>query len=352
MADRCPTFQGIWAAAREHFALFQLAARPGDLPEGFSDRRGGHFAWAYRIGEVGIVAPDLRSERSREPVLGDAGRRAFPAALASMADCRQLLLVSTVPLVQPASDPARAAASTRCQATRAGRTIWSISGRARRAGREGVGGTCSACWSTSRPGTGVCRVTSLSGEIHLGALGVIQSGATEIYQLTSSGIVHPPPSARGRRRGWSGSARGPTRLAAPTSTARLLPLPGPGRRFLRARNWLELELPGGDALTATWHSEGPSGASRLSLGQPAADTVTPLRGRFLTEPLSVRQLLRRYLRGLAQGVTRPQAGENLSRQRNNSGPGSFARRRKWFRAAGLRSPSQTFPAAETLNGRG
>jgi hypothetical protein len=39
------------------------------------------------------------------------------------------------------------------------------------------------------------RVTSVSGEIRLGALGVIASGATEIYQLTSSGIVHPPPSA-------------------------------------------------------------------------------------------------------------------------------------------------------------
>ena len=51
-------FQGLWSAAREHFALFQLAAHAYDLSEGFTDRRGKQFAWAYRLGEIGIVAPD------------------------------------------------------------------------------------------------------------------------------------------------------------------------------------------------------------------------------------------------------------------------------------------------------
>ena len=54
---------------------------------------------------------------------------------------------------------------------------------------------------------------------------------------------------------------------APDLTARLLPLPGHGRRFLRARNWLELEVSPGDGLTATWHSEvdGERPAARLSI---------------------------------------------------------------------------------------
>ena len=39
------------------------------------------------------------------------------------------------------------------------------------------------------------RVTSLSGEIHLGALGLVERGATTLHELTSSGIVNPPPSA-------------------------------------------------------------------------------------------------------------------------------------------------------------
>jgi PhoD related phosphatase len=263
--QRCPTFQGIWAAAREHFALFQLAARRDDLPEGFSDRRGRHFAWAYRIGEVGLVAPDLRSERSRERVLGDTGRHAFAAALASMTDCRQVLLVSSMPLVNPHLTLLEHGFNVM-----PGHQTWQD---------DLVDQWPSAAhWSEWQDllrtlvdfsaRTGV-RVTSLSGEIHLGALGVIQSGATEIYQLTSSGIVHPPPSpAVTTALEWIGART--TRLA-PDLTVRLLPLPGSGRRFLRARNWLELELPGGDALTATWHSEGPTPASRLAIGQRAND---------------------------------------------------------------------------------
>ena len=63
---------------------------------------------------------------------------------------------------------------------------------------------------------------------------------------------------------WVGA--GATRLA-PDFTVRLLPLPGLGRRFLRARNWLEVELPAGnDGLHATWHGEDPSPAIRLSIG--------------------------------------------------------------------------------------
>ncbi|HET7413810.1 MAG TPA: alkaline phosphatase D family protein, partial [Pararhizobium sp.] len=59
--EQCDVFQGIYAAAREHFSLFQLAAKPDDLPDGFSDPHGGQFGWAYRIGDIGILAPDLRS---------------------------------------------------------------------------------------------------------------------------------------------------------------------------------------------------------------------------------------------------------------------------------------------------
>jgi hypothetical protein len=51
---------------------------------------------------------------------------------------------------------------------------------------------------------------------------------------------------------------------APDLSARLLPLPGLGRRFLPARNWLELEL-AGPTLAATWHGEGVA-PIELSLG--------------------------------------------------------------------------------------
>jgi hypothetical protein len=257
--QQCPVFQGMWTAARENFALFQLGARPDDLPEGFADRRGGQFGWAYRIGDVGIVAPDLRSERTRARVMGDAGWSSLSAALARMADCRHVLLLSSMPLVT-------------CDLRLLERLFNFLPGHqtwqddlvdqwpSRAHGAE---------WTrllrelvAFSAATGAC-VTSLSGEVHLGALGLIEGRGTRIYQLISSGIVHPPPTAKAVRvLEWIG-ARNTT--LAPDLTARLLPLPGHGRRFLRARNWLELELSAASGLRATWHSEGDGPDAHLSI---------------------------------------------------------------------------------------
>jgi PhoD related phosphatase len=267
--QECPTFRGIWAAARENFALFQLASLPDDLPEGFSDRRGGHFAFAYRIGEIGILAPDLRSERSRERVMGEAGWRAFRALLESMADCQEVLLLLSMPLVTP-----RLGALERFFDLVPGHQTW----------QDDLVDQwpSNAHWDEWRrflheltrfsARTGA-RITSLSGEIHLGALGLIESGRTRIYQLTSSGIAHPPPPAwivRGLEWISSGTLR-----PADDLKVELLPLPGLGRRFLRRRNWLELDLPPQEAPIATWHGEGGV-TSRLTLA--AAGAASPCAG--------------------------------------------------------------------------
>jgi hypothetical protein len=255
----CPVLQGIWSAAREHFALFQLAARPDDLPRGFEARNGDHFGWVHRVGEIGVVAPDLRSERNRRRVMGEAGWRAFTTALESLAGCQHLLLISTVPLVN-----AHLTSLERLFAIIPGHQSWQD---------DLVDQWVSlAHWDewarlldvllnfSARTGT---RVTSLSGEIHLGALGVIEGVGARIHQLTSSGIVHPPPDPMASRvLEWSSIRE--LRVASDI-TARLLPLPGSNRRYLRARNWLELNVAAGEDLLATWHTEGVDHPIQLSI---------------------------------------------------------------------------------------
>jgi hypothetical protein len=51
----------------------------------------------------------------------------------------------------------------------------------------------------------------------------------------------------------------------PDITARLLPLPGSNRRYLRARNWLELNVDASGDLLATWHAEGMKRPIQLSI---------------------------------------------------------------------------------------
>ena len=90
---------------------------------------------------------------------------------------------------------------------------------------------------------------------------MIESGTTEIHQLTSSGIVHPPPSALAVAALERVGAK--PLQPAPDLTAKLLPLPGLDRRFLRARNWLEIEFTAASDLAATWHGAGAT--SRLTI---------------------------------------------------------------------------------------
>ncbi len=110
----------------------------------------------------------------------------------------------------------------------------------------------------------LCRVTIVSGDVHVGALGVIEStrgGNTGsptniINQLISSAIVHPPP---------------PTMVNIMLEklsdveqvdrgiTSELIKFPGTGKRFIRSRNWLSLALDKEDPeerIWAEWHIEG------------------------------------------------------------------------------------------------
>jgi hypothetical protein len=99
-------------------------------------------------------------------------------------------------------------------------------------------------------------------------MGLIEGGGARIPQLTSSGIVHPPPPATMVAGLEWASVR--EMRATPGLTARLLPLPGLGRRYLRARNWLALELPPGDGLHATWHCEGAPQRIAIAMRQEDA----------------------------------------------------------------------------------
>jgi hypothetical protein len=255
----CSVLQGIWSIAREHFSLFQLGSRPEDLPVGFAARAGDHFGWAYRLGETGIIAPDLRSERNRQRIMGTTGWRDFTDALESLAGCRHILLVSTVPLVNAHLTPLE-----RLFALIPGHQSWQddlIDQWVSLAHWEEWSRFLSALLSFSAR-TGA-RVTSLSGEIHLGALGAIEGRAARIHQLTSSGIVHPPPPLLVTRfLEWVSAEE---IRVAPGINAKLLPIPNSRRLYLRSRNWLELEISSGGDLKAGWHAEDADGPIQFSI---------------------------------------------------------------------------------------
>ncbi len=249
--QRCPMFQRVWSAAREQFALFQLASLPNDPPEGFGDPEGGHFGWVYDLGDMGIIAPDLRSRRTRRQVMGDEGWRWLVTALEGLGHCRHVLFVSTVPVLNINLSLLERMFAFLPQ----GRHFYQDDLRDQwrsHAHRQEWRRLVSHLLEFSlRTDT---RVTILSGEIHLGALGVVEHSGTRIFQLTSSGIVHHPPP---RLVAWIFDLLGrKSSTVTPGVRMRMLPLPGLGGRYLAARNWLSLESLEDGALRAEWHREG------------------------------------------------------------------------------------------------
>ncbi|WP_111429964.1 alkaline phosphatase D family protein [Rhodobacteraceae bacterium DSL-40] len=242
-----PLGRALFAAARDHFLIFQFAAAPGEVPEICSDRSGQSLGWRVEIPGATLLAPDLRSERRPERVMGEAGWRAFRADLASVREGR-VLLVSSVPALGPRlsiverlmkltpwmekyEDDLRDQWQSRWH-----REEWRDFLRALVAVHE-------------RPG---CRVSLLSGEIHLATRGTMKTAEGDIHQLVASGISHPaPPGAYATVLGVL-ARFGEAPL--PRHPIRLHPLPGQGGVYAAERNFLRLER-NADTWTAVWELE-------------------------------------------------------------------------------------------------
>jgi hypothetical protein len=110
-------------------------------------------------------------------------------------------------------------------------------------------------------------VTFLSGEIHLGAFGCLERGPTKMFQLISSGVVHPaPPALMAQTFNWM--ARRPRPLTDDIHV-RMLDLPHIHSRYLAARNWLSIEHLPNNSLDVQWHVEEMTEAIQVTIRGPA-----------------------------------------------------------------------------------
>ena len=95
----CPVFQGVFEIARRSFSLFQLGCAPDDLADCVWGAAVGTFTQGFRVGDLGIFAPDLRTERSQTRVMSEETWAELPGWLDRFDGCRHVLLMSSVPMV-------------------------------------------------------------------------------------------------------------------------------------------------------------------------------------------------------------------------------------------------------------
>ncbi|MDG4717973.1 alkaline phosphatase D family protein [Thalassospira aquimaris] len=255
----CPVFQGIGAIATKAFSVFQQHIAPGaNKPDVYLAPTFG-FSMGHVIGDTAILCLDMRSERTQRQVLSNPHWKQVYDWVSGLSDIKHLFVMSSIPVVYPDFN-----------------VLESLLGVV--PGQQELEDDLQDHWSSrSHKGertrmvhrlfdfqkTGM-RVTILSGDVHVAALGILQNDRMEyegktrvINQLISSAIVHPAPSKMvlfALRHLLDNDQE-----IDPGIQSRMANLPGTDVRFVGARNFLCLEPDdknGQNRYWAHWIAEG------------------------------------------------------------------------------------------------
>ena len=257
--------QAIFDVAREMALGFQHAARDGDLPPRFTDPRGLHLGWSVQTPGLRILAPDLRSERTRRQIMGPGGWAAMDAA--GPFDGRTLMM-SSVPLLGPRLSLLERVMRLHPKMLQYEddlRDQWQS--RAHRAEwRRMLGCLRDMTADPTNPHT---AITVLSGEIHLAARATMALGPDRVlHQLTASGISHRAPP-----KGWARFLNLLSRLGDAPLTGHPIRVERlPGQRGTLRRG---TQLP--DPVAARHGLDGTMGAGTIRPNRSAPDLATGTR---------------------------------------------------------------------------
>ncbi|CAO3422918.1 hypothetical protein [Azospirillum endophyticum] len=244
----------LMMATRRQVQLFQTGSVADGPPDCLWGSACGTLAQGFTMGEAGLLALDLWSDRNGRRILSERDWSVLPDWLDRFATCRHLILVSGAPLLTPAGamlDRLGGILPLRLR-SRAG-DHWSAIGR--HADRERM---VRILGDFSRRSG--CRITIVSHGLAggAGARGVLRGGGLEMWQLYAPHFTfteHPG--------GWL------SRLTEPLATRPDQPLPAyrfemppfaeDGRRLLHGPGWISCSFDAKGQLHARWRLPGDGG---------------------------------------------------------------------------------------------
>jgi PhoD related phosphatase len=263
----CPVYQGIFNIARKYFKLFQLQSVDALPSPRLPDQDA--FSQGYRLADMGLLVLDMRSERMPKNPKDEDGQIWLDQVMSEKSwnavykwmDIQQgmshLIVMSSIPVVHPSMDFLE-------------KTLGFIPGqqeleddfldqwRSQAHKQERLRMIKRLLQFSAEKN---CRVTILSGDVHVAATGALESdrndvapNARVINQLTSSGIVHPAPPAIVRA--FLEQACKLVETVDRGITATMYEFPATSRRIIGARNFLTIEPDTQDRLWANWWVEG------------------------------------------------------------------------------------------------
>jgi len=221
-----PIGQGLFGICKRMFAVFQR----GLAPEGNDT-----FTFVNHYPDFSVIAPDLRTERRPNCILGPAGWQAVGAAFETIPMDAQVMLMSSVPLLGPrlswlerVADWIPGAVNYKDDL----RDQWQS--RSHRSQWQQMLALIETTAINRR-----LTMTALSGEIHVATQASMPfSDGSKLTQFVASGIAHPPPPiAFSRALGWLATLGEDPVPGQPIS---IEPLPGQRKIYTAQRNFLLL----------------------------------------------------------------------------------------------------------------
>lgn len=272
--EKWPVFKdGVFPEARRAFLLFQHHCKPTEKPgDTFGSRS--NFSTAHVMGELGVVHLDTRSERTQHQVMAEEDWQKFADWRADNKDLKHLFLCVSVPMVYADFEIIE-------KILRMIPFDQGIEDDLRDHWRSVPHQVCRErlfkdLFAYSKE-TG-CRVTIISGDVHVAAHGVVElkdgqgdhSRSNRIHQLISSPIMNKAGNPVVEKLvEWQGDAK---EVINPTMSARMLPLQvdqgasSKNTRYVWERNWLSLLPQDDDAYRAEWFFEGSNYPCRERIG--------------------------------------------------------------------------------------
>ncbi|WP_043757892.1 alkaline phosphatase D family protein [Aeromonas taiwanensis] len=259
--QRCEVYQAIYAAATKYFRLFQLRSEANGA---LLDKTLNHHSWRLGFRGYQILALDNRANRTLTRVMSPSQWDQINAALAAC-DSGHLLVMAGVPVVYrdfSFTEAALDATPWEEELTDDLKDHWRAKAHQGERARLIMRLLDNARLRRQKePG---CKTLILSGDVHVGCLGVIQDkreGVVNVHQLVSSGIVHPCPT----QFQWMGilamTNDDPEYLDENRLIRAELLKPFGAPLYLRTRNFATLLMGSDDKLWANWHCENGLAAS-------------------------------------------------------------------------------------------
>lgn len=255
--QNCEVYQGIYSIAKRYFELFQIRSNAN---QSLLDNSANHYAFGFSFRNYHLLALDNRAERTREQVMSNEQWQAVNKHLDNEINAGDLLVLSAVPVVyrdfsltessfdvtpweeELTDDLKDHWRAKEHQGERARLIMRLLNNAEKRAENKHH------------------RTVILSGDVHLGCLGVINDARKtarpiKIHQVVSSGVVHSSPS----RIAWLGImavTNDDDEFLNEDRTIKISMLkPFSSDKYIRSRNYVTLEAGTDEKLWVNWICE-------------------------------------------------------------------------------------------------